>query len=197
MIYTVNVRQEDIDKCTPRSSSKCPVASAIRRSTGIDDVTVSPNTCILTVVANGKEYNYYGIMPGIVPPFVKSFDSGLPVQPFEFQLNVSEEFYSHVKKSQGILYTVDTIYNLMHRFPGKRLILVMRDTPATSREPIYCMGDTVYSCRSVNQYAMIPNFVGLTPCAWIEDKWVIGTGKNLIYQWNRRVTLLDVVDVDA
>lgn len=72
------VTQEDIDKGVPNDDCKCPVALAISRVRSTADVHVD------------RRYIDVGYQSFTTPEpasaFIRAFDAGQPVEPFEFEL---------------------------------------------------------------------------------------------------------------
>lgn len=75
---TVRVTQGDIDKGAAGSHCNCPIALAVKRLTGANDVSVNCDDI----------YFGYKIFP--LPPkvskFILSFDFHQPVKPFQFTI---------------------------------------------------------------------------------------------------------------
>lgn len=72
----VTVTQEDIDAGKPCDGRNCPIARAVKRATGSSDVIV-----------DGMSIEFYGAEftpPDVCDRFISAFDSGEPVEPFEF-----------------------------------------------------------------------------------------------------------------
>ena len=86
MIYHVIVTAEDIAHGERGTSEGCPVALALRRLVPGSGV----GYCDEKVGYRAWIGPGCGIMPIILPPaaqdFVRCFDQGLPVEPFEFTL---------------------------------------------------------------------------------------------------------------
>lgn len=80
MKYTVNVTQEDIDKGKKGSCSQCPVALAGIRSVG-KSFYVGPTMFAF-------RFNWIAELPKCVVDFIERFDSGQPVQPFTFDIEI-------------------------------------------------------------------------------------------------------------
>jgi len=78
----VDVTARDIATGEPGCCSRCPVAKAVRRATGIREVEIS--TKLLWI---GKAWK--GIsLPSVTRRFIFSFDDHQPVRPFSFKLKI-------------------------------------------------------------------------------------------------------------
>ena len=73
----ISVTQEDIDKGKREDSCVCPIALAVRRQTGrlfhIDDTNADDGYDTIQLPIKARQ-------------FVRSYDNGNPVEPFEFEL---------------------------------------------------------------------------------------------------------------
>ena len=80
MEFEVEVTQEDIDQGVRKDNCNCPVALAVKRATGREDVSVARNTIALgrDVIFRVKK----------ICDFVFDFDEGKPVEPFTFTVKV-------------------------------------------------------------------------------------------------------------
>ncbi len=88
MIYKIDVTEEDISSGNPGASDRCPLARAIRRQTPFVKTTVGTN-CWYKLGAN-----VYGIgeyLPAEATKFRFDFDHHKKVEPFSFELEVSED----------------------------------------------------------------------------------------------------------
>ncbi len=74
----VTVKHEDITNGIPRSCNDCPIALALRRLFPEAAVHVAYHRI---AIDDGRT-----VTPDIVRKFVKDFDRGRPVEPFEFPL---------------------------------------------------------------------------------------------------------------
>jgi hypothetical protein len=84
----VQVTQDDIDAGLPCVSNHCPVALALNRATGCEWDVQGNGCCGIRM----KAKNYFSLnAPNDVAYFVEEFDDGLPVEPFEFELDWSKE----------------------------------------------------------------------------------------------------------
>lgn len=80
----VQVTAEDIKDGLPHRCSQCPIALAIKRGHNINDVQVAPfgHTELLFATVNGHSRP----LPPGAAQFVRDFDAGRDVSPFEFDL---------------------------------------------------------------------------------------------------------------
>lgn len=81
----IQVTQYHIDKGVPEDDRRCPVALAIQDA-GLPDVRVGQNRD--TIEVYGNMYAGTSPYPGAVADFVRAFEHGEPVEPFEFQLDL-------------------------------------------------------------------------------------------------------------
>lgn len=81
---TISVTQEDIDKGRPNSCGSCPIALAVRRSTGLLNASVSQSRIISW---GGYKPRLDVETPAQAVDFIELFDSNEPVKPFTFELN--------------------------------------------------------------------------------------------------------------
>ncbi|AXH46555.1 hypothetical protein SEA_ROBINSPARKLES_110 [Gordonia phage RobinSparkles] len=78
----VTVTQEHIDKGKPWEICNCPIALALKEK-GFANVEVS--TLAISVGKNNQALlNHYSV-PSIAKQFIKAFDDGQTVEPFEFE----------------------------------------------------------------------------------------------------------------
>ena len=77
----ISVTQEDIEQGQRENCNYCPVALAIKRVVKPWDMAVGTSTCGI----NAHSYT----LPTVAMMFIDSFDKGLPVQPFEFELPIA------------------------------------------------------------------------------------------------------------
>ena len=82
----IKVEQYQIDNGLPRSMCSCPVALAIERCTGRHIVEVSDEH--VTIFEHGEFVNI--LLPLAAQEFIKRYDEGSPVEPFEFELEVAK-----------------------------------------------------------------------------------------------------------
>lgn len=79
---TIQVTAEDISNGKPHRTSWCPVALAFRRATGgISSVSVN-----LKSARQFDSHHKGWDLPPEATNFIKRFDAGLPVEPFEFEV---------------------------------------------------------------------------------------------------------------
>lgn len=77
---TIHVTQEDINSGIPKKCSKCPVALAINRATGLAaTVKFHPNYI-------GENEHDIFMTPDCVIAFINKFDAGNHVSPFSFTI---------------------------------------------------------------------------------------------------------------
>jgi hypothetical protein len=84
MIITVNVTEDDIRDGQAGVCRECPVALAIKRALPGTDVHVSYERVSL---GGPRRQEILGT-PDAVQEFIGRFDSALPVEPFEFDLDI-------------------------------------------------------------------------------------------------------------
>jgi hypothetical protein len=75
----ITVTQEDIDRGQRKSMTKCPVARAVQAATGAEHVSVARSTIVVDF--------WSGVRPDVVAEFIKRYDYGFDVQPFEFDMD--------------------------------------------------------------------------------------------------------------
>jgi hypothetical protein len=75
---TVDVTAEDIARGTPRCAGMCPIALAMKRALGREDVEVRHTRAW---IGDGE-----AVLPGEAWEFILRFDMGRPVLPFRFRL---------------------------------------------------------------------------------------------------------------
>lgn len=79
----IQVTQDDIDSGTPHEPEGCPIALAIQRVLGQDEVQVT-DVGFVTIGLGDFE------LPASAVSFISYFDAGYDVEPFEFELDVVE-----------------------------------------------------------------------------------------------------------
>lgn len=93
MKILIEVTQEDIKKETQINCFSCPVAIAIKRSTGFPYVRVSTNSVKvgMNIITTFKEYP----LPVEVANFINNFDNYGPteVSPISFHLDIPNELF--------------------------------------------------------------------------------------------------------
>jgi hypothetical protein len=82
----VQVTQEDIDNGTPGKPCSCPVALAVLRAFNVSGVYISVEPVYITFQPRYLSHHEYYATPSSVASFVAMFDTGFPVEPFEFEL---------------------------------------------------------------------------------------------------------------
>lgn len=85
---TIHVTQAHIDNGTAKSCEFCPVAEAVREDSGVDCVVSSIGLTLFP--AGGKPWVSL-FLPSEAKRFIRSFDRGLPVEPFSFELDYEPE----------------------------------------------------------------------------------------------------------
>jgi hypothetical protein len=91
MNVTVSVTQDDIDKGNHYCSA-CPIARAVTRRlahgywAGVESATLS----ILPPCGSGMRWPDSIKLPSALRDFVRRFDNGLPVEPFNFVVDVPD-----------------------------------------------------------------------------------------------------------
>lgn len=84
MKYTIEVTQEDIDEGISFLCDACPVALAMRRAMG-KEIFISPDAWGLTRNSNDPTDQP---LPSEAKHFILDFDSGAPVKPFTFTIEL-------------------------------------------------------------------------------------------------------------
>jgi hypothetical protein len=80
----IEVTQDDIDKGHRKMSRSCPVALAVKRAYGAEEV-VADNCLISVYDVNCKPIKKFKTSTE-VSHFMMDFDDSLPVQPFSFEV---------------------------------------------------------------------------------------------------------------
>jgi hypothetical protein len=83
--YVVKVTQEDIDSGRPRVPMQCPVALAVSRSLGGSGFVIAGPRSIH--INRGSL-----ITPPEARKFMRRFDDGAPIEPFEFTIDTDVIF---------------------------------------------------------------------------------------------------------
>lgn len=82
--YVIEVTQEDILQGANRDCVNCPIARAVRRATG--------NKCLRVgkfSIWDQRQVDADGIpLPVVAKKWIAGFDSGYPVEPFAFEIEV-------------------------------------------------------------------------------------------------------------
>lgn len=81
---TIHVTAEDIENGIPQDACHCPVALAVKRATGSDDVDINDDICI---GFPGQDVRDVFEAPDEVCDFVAAFDNYEGVEPFSFDLD--------------------------------------------------------------------------------------------------------------
>lgn len=95
-VITIQVTKEDIDEGQRGRCELCPVALALRRHVA-DNVKVSVSSravsfTLLPRVGPSHIPNHVAFLPVEAYSFVHNFDSKWPTKPFEFNLNIPDQF---------------------------------------------------------------------------------------------------------
>lgn len=83
----VNVTANDIAKGERYLPEKCPIARALKRVTKAKKVSIGP--WYFYIMKDGEDYERYQ-MTDEMEEFVKKFDSGIPVRPVKFKIELKE-----------------------------------------------------------------------------------------------------------
>ena len=84
MKVTIQVTQEDIKNGQPTRCLKCPLALAATRAFG-HQIFVARYT-MFSMDVNGKVNFHGGKLPKEVTTWQWNFDNGIPVKPFDFEI---------------------------------------------------------------------------------------------------------------
>lgn len=90
---TVDVTQQDIDAGERYQCDRCPVALALTRTLPGAFVEVGNNYIRLRRFS--ESHSNYLTTPDAVEGFIVAFDSGQPVDPFAFALDIPDRFLAH------------------------------------------------------------------------------------------------------
>lgn len=82
----IQVTSEHIQNGKRTSAFNCPIALAMK-DTGLANVSVGPKHAVVVNTAGDKIIS----LPIEVRSFIKTFDDNLPVEPFEFEINLKEK----------------------------------------------------------------------------------------------------------
>ena len=83
----IRVTREDIDNGEAGDCDRCPVALALLRHTNADEVTVG--NCGVDIFHDSGLVVDYGVdLPEVARDFIKKFDTGRDVEPFEFEVDI-------------------------------------------------------------------------------------------------------------
>jgi len=82
--FTVRVTRKDIREGQPDDPNYCPIALALQRATGVEDVEVESSSIR---VDGFKELT----TPRHIEDFVEDFDGGGNVKPFRFRITIPVE----------------------------------------------------------------------------------------------------------
>jgi len=89
----IRVTSEDIEHGQMRDPYGCPVARAVRRA-GVAHFGVTG----MAVMAGEDRQRTMVILPSIAQDWIKAFDYGMPVAPFEFELLLPPELEEKLQK---------------------------------------------------------------------------------------------------
>lgn len=84
----IRVTQEDIDHGQRGFCATCPVALAATRAAG-REIRIGYSTWLAGTVTGWLQGERSGPLPKAVSEFIDRFDAGDPVQPFEFELELT------------------------------------------------------------------------------------------------------------
>lgn len=84
-----NITDRDIVKGKQADPSNCAIARALLRNKKVKRVKVFHDTCHIQVLENKKTTSYKAPMPREAQTFVRRFDAGLCVAPFELHINLA------------------------------------------------------------------------------------------------------------
>lgn len=87
MKVTVNVTARDIQLGNKASAEMCPVARAVRRLKVLKDRYPSVGTRVLCYM--GSYFTQSVFLPDNVVEFIKNFDFGQKVEPFQFTVELT------------------------------------------------------------------------------------------------------------
>lgn len=99
MIVTIEVRQEHIDRGVRGSTAQCPVALAAKQQM---PEQLGYHTQGVAVLGDSIEWGRHGIfwrgqrtsLPFVARTMIRLFDSGTPISPFTFHIEVPDEWTS-------------------------------------------------------------------------------------------------------
>ena len=80
MNLRIRVTANDIKKGCRRQNGNCPIARAIKRNKGVYGVSVGVTDLSYFV----NDTYHFAPMPKMAQLFIREFDDGCPVEPFEF-----------------------------------------------------------------------------------------------------------------
>lgn len=92
---TITVTQDDIDNGTPACNDGCPIALAMQR-VFTKDATVGTEH-FWPWATEFPDMPVTGNLPAIAKDFVRDYDEGRPVQPFQFEASYEEK--PHARQS--------------------------------------------------------------------------------------------------
>ena len=92
----IRVTSEDIEHGQMRDPYGCPVARAVRRA-GVAHFGVTG----MAVMAGEDRQRTMVILPSIAQDWIKAFDYGMPVAPFEFELLLPSEIEPKIQKTRA------------------------------------------------------------------------------------------------
>ena len=90
----LSIGKHNIRDGTPKSSTCCPVALALKECGSID-ISVGPDRAHMRYSPKGKLQHY--LLPAATTEFIQDFDAGLPVEPRVVYLHpVTKEKYDSI-----------------------------------------------------------------------------------------------------
>lgn len=89
MKHVITVLQDDIDNGRRGSATRCAIALAACRDLFWDEVAVS-GTYLRGYAPGGITTQFHAALPGEARAFIPRFDSGVPVEPFKFEVEVAD-----------------------------------------------------------------------------------------------------------
>lgn len=97
----IEVTQEDIDQGMVRSCRECPVARAIKKKVGMKTcLGVTPSWVSFYDIYDKTDKTFLVQLPEKATEFINKFDGNEIVEPFEFELNITEEVIEKLKHAE-------------------------------------------------------------------------------------------------
>jgi len=94
MKRTITVLQDDIDQGCEMVAHNCPIARAMMRDLA-DIMSENRRPCVGKVAFSIREHDGNRVLHGLLPLeatlFINNFDGGRPVEPFKFEVELTEE----------------------------------------------------------------------------------------------------------
>jgi hypothetical protein len=88
---TISVTQDDIDSGERMDPARCPVALAVTRILK-DGYRAGVGLCTVGILDNRHDQVDISTLSQAVSDFISDFDAGVPVEPFTFTIEISEEY---------------------------------------------------------------------------------------------------------